>query len=77
MLLLLSQENSIWYGVDWDGPLCHQDESNQVEVEQINNPLQDDDYLQLLSAISPMNDSNCHGVDLYIRVLENVYNKLQ
>ena len=62
--------------MDWDGPLCDEEE-NQVQVERIINPLQDHDYLQLKSTVLPMSDSSCHGVDLYIRVLEYVYNKLQ
>lgn len=75
--VLFSQENAIWYGVDWDGPLCDEDEADQVQVEQINNPLQDNDYSQLTSTILPMSDSNSHGVDLYIRVLEYVHSKLE
>ena len=66
----------MWFGVDWDGPLCDEDEANQVQVEPINNPLQNNDYLQLKSTIFPLSDSDCHGIDLYIRVLEFVYCKL-
>lgn len=63
--------------MDWDGPLCDEDEVDQVQVEPTNNPLKDSDYLQLISTILPMSDSNCYGVDLYIRVLEYVHDKLQ
>ena len=75
-LLLLSQENSIWYGVDWDGPIC-EDEADQVQLQQVSNPLENNlDYMQLKSTILPMSYSNCNGVDLYIRVLEFIYDKL-
>ena len=62
--------------MDWDGPICD-DEAGQVQLEQISNPLENNlDYMQLTSTILPMSYSNCNGVDLYIRVLEFIYDKL-
>lgn len=72
---VLQSEASL-YGIDWNGPLPDAEELEQVEVINTVNPLQERDFLQLQSVISPIGPSDCQGVDLYIRTLEFVFQKL-
>ena len=65
--------NLFQYGIDWDGPLTDIDEA---EVEETLNPLRYIDYSELQATISPYTDSDCHGVDLYVKTLEFVHCKL-
>ena len=40
------------------------------------NPLQEQDFIQLQQIICPISPSDCHGIDLYIRTLEFVLQKI-
>ena len=69
--------NLFQYGIDWDGPLTDIDEAaDMVEVEETLNPLRYIDYSELQATISPYTDSDCHGVDLYVKTPEFVHHKL-
>ncbi len=70
------QTQSSLYGVDWNGPLPDAEELQRVEVTTTLNPLEERDYMQLKQMISPIGPSDCHGVDIYIRTLEFVVQKL-
>jgi hypothetical protein len=70
------QSESSLYGIDWNGPLPDAEELEQVEVTNTVNPLQERDFVQLQGVISPIGPSDCQGVDLYIRTLEFVFQKL-
>lgn len=76
IILLLFQANSILYGIDWNGPLPDDDDVEVVEVTSTANPLSERDFIQLQSTVSPIDNSDCQGVDLYIRTLEFVRQKL-
>ena len=70
------QSESGLYGIDWNGPLPDAEELELVEVTNTINPLQERDFVQLQRVISPIGPSDCQGVDLYIRTLEFVFQKL-
>ena len=70
------QSESGLYGIDWNGPLPDAEELEQVVVTNTLNPLQEHDFEQLQRVISPIGPSDCQGVDLYIRTLEFVFQKL-
>lgn len=55
--------------------MCDEDEVEHVHVEDVHNPLTATDYLELKRTINPLQDSNCNGVDLYIKTLQFVYEK--
>ena len=63
----------MWYGVDWNGPLG-ENEVDHVLVQDVINPLTANDYLQLKAT---MEESNCNGIDLYIKTLQFIYQKNQ
>ena len=74
--LNLIQEDAVLYGIDWDGPITDSDEGDQVTVSEVRNPLADSDYEELRTAVSANDNSDCYGVDIYIRVLQFVHDKL-
>ena len=76
LLTILLQSQCALYGIDWNGPLPDAEELEQVEVTNTINPLQERDFEQLQRTISPIGLSDCQGVDLYIRTLEFVFQKL-
>lgn len=73
--IIIQQECGL-YGIDWSGPLPDAEELEQVEVTNTINPLEEQDFMQLQRIISPTGLSDCHGIDLYIRTLEFVLQKL-
>ena len=75
-IITFMQEDTTLYGVDWNGPLPDAEEVDQVDVTETMNPLQEHDYLQLQDMVSPISESDCFGVDLFLRVLEFVCQKL-
>jgi len=48
-----------------------------VLVQDVINPVTANDYLQLKTTISPMEENNCNGIDLYIKTLQFIYQKNQ
>lgn len=69
--------NLFHYGIDWEGPMTDIDQDyTNVDVEETLNPLSPADYSELQSTISPYSESNCHGIDLYVRTLAFVRRKL-
>ena len=68
------QIDTTLYGIDWNGPIP--DAEDQVTVDDTLNPLQEAEFLQLQATISPVDDSECHGVDLFLRCLQFVCQKI-
>ena len=48
-----------------------------VDVPPVNCPLNEVDYEQLKASINPMDASDSHGIDLYIRTLSFVHDCLE
>lgn len=69
------QIDTTLYGIDWSGPIPDAEE-DQVTVDDTLNPLQEADFLQLQATISPVDDSEYHGVDLFLRCLQFVCQKI-
>ena len=72
----LIQEDAILYGIDWDGPITDSDEADQVTVSEVHNLLADSNYEELCTTVSANDNSNCYGVDIYIRLLQFIHDKL-
>ncbi|XP_068690585.1 uncharacterized protein [Montipora foliosa] len=69
------------YGIDWNGPLpCNQWDGAQMEgmeVPHVNCPLNELDYEQLKASINPVDDSDSHGIDLYMNTFSFVQASLE
>ncbi|XP_019853028.1 PREDICTED: uncharacterized protein LOC109582628 [Amphimedon queenslandica] len=72
---VVNQGELPYFGIDWDGPLSDED-TNYVNVPDVDNPLTDEDYLELQETISPLDNSNSFGVDIFLKVLQFVCHKL-
>ena len=65
------------FGIDWNGPIpLLDDDTNVIEVVQTTNPLPQTDFQELQATVSPLTESDCQGVDLFIKTLEFIYHKL-
>ena len=64
------------FSIDWNGPIALSDDDNIVQVVRTPNPLQEEDFQELQATISPISESDCQGVDLFIRTLEFIHHKL-
>lgn len=64
------------HGIDWNGPISEESD-NSVDVPEIGIPLPNEELDELQSMISPTSPSENFGVDIYIRVLELVYNLIR
>ncbi len=64
------------FGIDWDGPIPLSDDTNIIEVVQTINPIQELDFEELQATVSPLNESDCQGVDLFIKTLECIHHRL-
>ena len=62
------QEDASIFGIDWNGPLSDEDDS-QVSVPHTHCPLSQDQFVSLQSRVSPLGDSENHGIDLYLQTL--------
>ena len=69
------QADLVYYGIDWNGPIPNSEDAGAVEVALTRNPLEEQDFLHLQAAISPLSHSECLGVDLFIQTLEFVCQK--
>ena len=76
LILHYLQADLPFYGIDWSGPIPSTGDVDSVEVTDTRNPLEEQDFLHLQATISPLSHSECHGVDLFIRTLEFVHQKL-
>ena len=68
------QADTSLYGIDWNGPIS--DTEDQIDITDTLNPLQEPDFLQLQATISPLDNSECHGVDVFLRCLQFVCQKM-
>ncbi|XP_022780497.1 uncharacterized protein LOC111321794 [Stylophora pistillata] len=69
------------YEIDWNGPLpCNQWDGAKMEggeVPPVNCSLNEVDYEQLKVSKNPMDASDRHGIDLYIKILSFVQDCLE
>ena len=47
------QEELLWYGIDWDGPVGPEDTADAVSVPPTNNPLPEVAHTMLLRHFDP------------------------
>ena len=64
------------YGIDWDAPLSTEDDLQAVHMNRINNPLTEDDFIQLCELVNPCTDDGNHGIFHYLTTLSFTENKL-
>lgn len=57
------------YGIDWDGPLSMDGDVESVQIPPIENRLSDDDYSELARAVSPLDQSDNYGLDIFFTTL--------
>ena len=55
------------YGVDLNSPFSHADDTVEVEVTEVNNPLTTDEFERLGNTVDPLTQSSQYGVDLFIK----------
>ena len=69
------QEESQLFGIDWNGPITH--DEDDVIVPETFCPLMDDhDVEELTNTILPSAPSINHGIDLYLATLSFIENKI-
>jgi hypothetical protein len=56
------------YGVDWEGPTPNNDDEN-YEFSNIPCPLNNEQYIELQNTVSPLEQSNNYGIDIFIHAL--------
>ena len=61
------------YGIDPDGPLPDDDDSNTIVVPPILG-IDNEQYEDLALAIDPMGLSDDYGIDIYLQCLDFVQN---
>jgi len=62
------------YGIDDDGPVPLEDSDEPVEVPPTGITLTQNFQQQLQVTIDPLRDSDCHGVDIYLAVVDFIVN---
>ena len=71
-----SQEDMMSFGVDYDGPLPSNEYDGEiwgdlsVQVPEIPCPLDDAAFNRMKSAVNPVEESSCYGIDVYAKSLE-------
>ena len=61
------------HGIDWNGPI-QEDGDNQVDIPDVRNPLEVQDFQHMQDLIYPLAQSECFEVDIiYLRVLEFIH----
>ena len=65
------QEDSTLYGIDWNGPISHDDEDAGVLIPQTRCPLTATD-VEELRVVSPSANSQKICIDLYLLTLSFV-----
>ena len=75
---MLAQEQSQYYGIDWNGPCPSDCEEgvNSVAVPATECPLSDTQYDELTSTISPFDWTDNNGINLYLATLSFVHSML-
>ena len=64
------------FGINWEGPVTTEEESNHVEVPETMVPLGENAWLELQQNIDPKRPSAYHGVDIYMEVLQFITERL-
>jgi hypothetical protein len=69
-MIIRNQEEEREYGIDWDGPLPNNvdsDEYIRVEVPTTEIDVMEQQKQNLYLLVQPLADSDCHGIDLYVQ----------
>ena len=53
------------YGIDWDGPVTVDEDTESVVIPPTDNPLSSTLYDSLRQAVDPLDECEDHGVQLY------------
>lgn len=72
------------FGIDWEGPTpsnewdgsSPNETAGSVEVPDTRIPLSNDEYTELSQTVNPLQDSEYHGVDLYLNTLAFIAEKI-
>ena len=75
-LMLQLQDQVEDFGVDWEGPVPLEDQSEALCVPETPNPLSRADMEELQAIVSPLDPSVYYGIDLYERTLLFVSQKI-
>lgn len=73
MRTMQEQGDISFHGIDWNGPISEDNDDNIVDVPEIENPLPEEEFENLQLLVSPTAPSENFGVDIYMMVLEHVY----
>ena len=65
------------FGIDWDGPLPSDVDSDEVSVPSITVGLSPTDMDELIHTINPLDECDDYGINLYMQCVLFVSNKLQ
>ena len=72
------EEDMSSFGIDYDGPLPSNEYDGDtwndfsVQVPEIPCPLSNTVFNRMKSAVDPLEESSCYGIDIYIKSLEIV-----
>lgn len=69
-------EDTLLYGIDWDGTMATDDDAERVHVVNTDVPLIDADFVELCQLIDPLSESNDHGITQYLDTVSFVRNKI-
>ena len=68
---LIYQAHLSTYGVDWDGPIPIDNDQPCINIPSVDSPISEENLSELVSSFDVENhSSDCHGVDLYLQVLD-------
>ena len=70
------QDGDQQFGIDWGGPVSHEDTYEVVHVPETPTPLSITDIEELQATVSPLEPSIHYGIDLYERALLFVSQKV-
>ena len=60
------------HSIDWNGSIA-EDGDNQVDIPDVRNHLEVQDFQHMQDLIYPLAQSECFGADIYLRVLEFIH----
>ena len=76
--MLLLQEEINAYGIDWDGPLPDEADSDEaVDVPEVPGLLEPNQLQVLINSVDPLQQSEAYGIDLYVetkRIVHDLFN---
>ena len=77
LILLMLQINMHNFGIDWEGPVSQDINSdNHVDVPETNFPINVEQLNELRENIDPLRHSDFHGIDCYLETLQFFTNRI-